>query len=57
MDSYFLSSRPSEARAGTHTPQPTGELRKMGPRLRGDGGGKLCVDEYHLTPPPTSAPD
>jgi hypothetical protein len=31
-----LSSRPSEARAGTHTPQPNERARRIGPRLRGD---------------------
>ena len=35
--SYALSSsRPSAARAGTHTPQSIERARRMGPRLRGD---------------------
>lgn len=32
----LLSSRPSEAKTGTHTPQLIGSLRSMGPRLRGN---------------------
>jgi len=31
-----LSSRASEARPGTHTPQPIERARRMGPRFRGD---------------------
>src|SRR5581483_7904329 len=38
------SSGPSEARAGTHTPQSIERARRMGPRLRGD--------DRQLTPSP-----
>ncbi len=35
-DHLIPSSRPSEARAGTHTPQSIDSARRMGPRFRGD---------------------
>jgi hypothetical protein len=43
MIGFLLSSRPSEARAGTHTPQPIECAQRMGPRLRGDDVRACCA--------------
>src|SRR5690348_10318954 len=50
VSAFRLSSRPSNARAGTHSPRPVESARRMGPRLRGDDPEYVTPPRHHQLP-------